>query len=474
MKKNIISSFILTTLVFAIIAISTGQAKAQMDCRSMLGAHLTPFQKDGSILWGIEGTMGPGVMTSPFDSLGNTQINGGMILGALDFGFGQQKHHFYVEGGYKNWKNSEFVDETSLKGSKHLGVRQAFYSYNNNGTKVKLGLHETRLGDFFLIDERILGASVDQEFGAFSMSGRVGTVNKSFARMGKFCANRHLYSFTRDGFTERIGEKVGETNLAGFVINWDPHYEKPTGSENEFESTDEFGDSDEFSSDDEFSNSSDEFHENHDFNEFGDNDEFAENSTNKNQFPVKVTNVALIFYDEFGSEEYIPNNKLYTGALMDVNLPYGFYIQTGGIYQNMENNNAIVYIAKFGKSKTWGDASLTKISGAYIGKTNVDDNALFQPTFSNLFIGEVMRMDATEFPLWQMAIKHRFSGKMKMHVALKTVGQIEGAKTNEQDIEFGFMAFNNHLKTTLIGSRIESQMFDNEFYMARLELRLAF
>jgi len=132
-----------------------------------------------------------------YDSLDKTQLNGGMILAAVDFGFGGQKHHIYIEGGYKNWKNSEFVDESTLTDSRHFGMRQAFYSYTNNGTKLKIGLHETRLGDFFLIDERVMGASIDQEIGAFTINARLGTVNKSFARMGKFCANRHLYGLIK-------------------------------------------------------------------------------------------------------------------------------------------------------------------------------------------------------------------------------------------------------------------------------------
>ena len=149
-------------------------------------------------------------------------------------------------------------------------------------------------------------------------------------------------------------------------------------------------------------------------------------------------------------------------------------MQTGGVYQNMVDNNTMVYIAKFGKSKTWNNASLTKLSGAYIGKYDIDEHSLFQPLFSNLFIGEIMRMDATEFPLWQVALKHRFPGKLKMHLAFTAVAQIEDAKTNEQDIELGLMAFKNHLKVTLIGSRVETLALPNEFYMARVELRLAF
>ena len=257
---------------------------------------------------------------------------------------------------------------------------------------------------------------------------------------------------------------MGETNLAGIAINWNPHYVKSKEtktSSDEFESTDEFG-------------TTDEFHENHDFNEFEGVDEFAEENETKTKQKIKITNVGLVIYNEFGSEAYIPDHKLYTGLLVDMNLPYDFFFQTGSIYQNMLNNNTVVYIAKFGKSIIWNNASNTKISGAYIGKTNIDDDALFQPLFSNLFIGEIMRMDATEFPLWQAAIKHRFPGKLKLHVAVKAVAQLDNAKTNEQDIELGLMALKNHIKLTLIGSRVETLALPNEFYMARIEMRIAF
>jgi len=465
----------------AVLTLLTSQyASAQMDCRSMLGAHLTPFKKDVPILWGIEGTMAPGIMTSPYDTLDPTRLNGGMLLGALDFGFGKNKNHIYVEGGYKNWQNSEFVDDDKEKSSRHLGIRQAFYSYTGETFKLKVGLHETSLGDFFLIDERVLGVSLDKEIGAFTVNARVGTVNKSFARMGKFCANRHLYGLINNGnYTENIGKKIGETNLAGFVINWNPHYKKAepsTAKEDEFSDTnnDEFSSDDEFSSSDEFE-TTDEFHENHDFNEFGSNDEFTDETVDKKNKPfISVSNIALIFYDEFGSEEYIPENKFYTGALIDLKLPFGLFMQTGGIYQNMLHQNTFVYIAKFGKSKTWNNASLTKISGAYIGKADIDKNSTFQPLFSNLFIGEVMRMDAAQFPLWQAMIKHRFPGKMKIHIAAKFVGQLEDAKTNEQDLEVGLMAFKNHLKVTLIGSHVQTEALPNDFSMLRLEMRLAF
>ena len=90
-----------TLIISSIIFLNSYSVFSQMDCRSMLGAHLTPFKKDGQILWAIEGTMAPGIMTSPYDSLNNTKLNGGMIIGGLDISFSKNKSHIYIEEDLK-------------------------------------------------------------------------------------------------------------------------------------------------------------------------------------------------------------------------------------------------------------------------------------------------------------------------------------------------------------------------------------
>jgi hypothetical protein len=470
LKKLKLNSFIKKISLLSIVLLGMYQANAQMECRSMIGAHLKPISKKIPISWAIEGTMAPGFMTSPWEEKENAKLNGGMLLGALEFNL-SDKSNIYIEGGYKNWKNSALVAQDNQK-KRNLGVRQFFYSYAANNTKVKLGLHETRLGKFFLVDERVLGSSIDHEEGAFNINLRGATVMKNFARMGQFCSNRHLYGVIHPNYTEKIGKKIGDTNMAGLVINWNPHYKKPTVSQDEDEfqdSGDEFQDSsDEFQdSGDEFIDSNDPNHENHEFGEF-------KEDTNLKTNKVVLTNVALILYDEFGNEEFIPENKFYAGSLIDVSFPYDFFFQTGAVYQSMKDNNSVAYIAKIGRNVTWKDASNTKLSAGYIGKYNVDDDALFQPVFSNLFLGEIMRMDAVDFPLWQATVKHRFPGKLKFHIALKGVGQLEAGKTNEQNIEAGILLFKNHLKMTLIGSHVNTELLPKDFYTTRLEMRLAF
>ncbi|MEA2043096.1 MAG: hypothetical protein U9N85_11170 [Bacteroidota bacterium] len=420
-------------LLVSILLLNFTNSNAQMHCRSTLGGHLTPFHEKVPLLWAVEGTMAPGIMTSPYTGEDPAMLNGGMLIGALDFT--TKKHTFYVEGGYKNWKNSELTQPVT-EFSRDIGMRQAFYGFKGDKTNIKLGLHETKLGNYFLIDERILGASLDREIGAFTLNARAGTVMDMFARMGRFCGNRHLYNLIINDFTENIGEKAGETNLAGFVLNWNPNYKKPQETD-EFDEFDEFSESSEFGSD-------------------------------KKEL---VSNIGLIVYDEFG--EIIPNNKLYLGTLVDFNLPAGFTLQTGGVYQNMELNNTLVYIASLGKSLTWGSGAYTKLGAAYIGKYNIDEDAIFQPLFSNMFLGEIMRLDAVDFPLWQASLNHNFPGKLKFNIGLKAVGQIEANKTSEIDLEFGMKLF-NHAKITTIFSWVDSQLFPEDIFMSRLELRIAF
>lgn len=436
-------SWINRTITFLVAVFVSHTVHSQMDCRSTLGGHLSSFHKNVPILWAIEGTMAPGIMTSPYNDTDITKLNGGMVLGALDFTVAK-KHNLYFEGGYKNWTTSNFVNEETATKTRHFGMRQVFYSYINNTFKVKAGLHEAQLGSFPLVDERILGISADKSFGAFSINLRGGTVMKNFARMGVFCSNRHLYGIISPNYTEHIGKKPGDTNLAGIAINWNPKYKKSLQAQTK-------AGADEFS---EFS------------------DEFTSGSGDSKNF--KFSQVQVLFYNEFGNQNFIPDHKLYLGAFADMDLPLDFVAKIGGIYQNMHNNNTVIYIANIGRILSWQNGSSSRIDASYIGKADVLQNALYMPLFSNLYLGEIMRLDATDFPLWNAKINHRFPGKLKFNIGVKAVGQIKNAKTSEQDIELGISTFKNHLKVTLIGSRVQTNLTPNDFFMLRAELRLAF
>ena len=430
-------SKLISRLAFLLVMLVSNVAYAQMECRSTLGAHLTPFYKEVPILWAIEGTMAPGIMTSPYNSTDFTKLNGGMILAALDFTIAK-KHNLYLEGGYKNWITSDFVPDEETHSARHFGMRQVFYSYGSESFNVKAGLHETKLGSFPIVDERVLGVSIDKNMGAFELNLRGGTVMKNFARMGVFCSNRHLYGIISPNYTENLGKKPGDTNFAGMTINWVPDKKQ---SQSRLEESD---------------------------NSF---DEFSNPAQNQS---FKFTNIQVLVYDEFGRENRIPDNKFYIGAFADIGIPYGLTVKTGTVYQNLKENNSLVYIADFGKMLTWQNGSATKLNIAYLGKLDISDNSIYQPLFSNLFLGEIMRLDVFDFPLWTAEINHKFHSKLKFHTGIKMIGQIENQHTNEQDLEIGLTTLKNHLKITLIGSRVHTMLTPEDFYMIRTEIRLAF
>jgi len=425
---------------------SATPAHAQMECRTTLGAHMTPiFGTDH--LWAIEATLAPGVIT-------DYRIQGGMLLGAVDFSLWDHSN-LYLEGGYKNWSKVSLDDPEAGQvafpemDSRHLGMRQVFYGFGNEKNVLKVGLHETKLGNYLLVDERVLGVSYDRTLGAFDLSVRTGTVLQNFARMGQFCMNRHLYNVLQSNYTENIGKKPGETNLLGAVLTWTPGRGGTSGGD---------------------TSSSDDASE---FEEFGSLDEFSDMGDTEGS-SVGVGSVGVVLYQEFGT--IIDHPKQYGGSIVDFNLPWDILLRTGAVYQSMVDNDALVYIAQAGRTFLWDSGASTQLSAAYIGKLNVDEGAVFQPLFSNLFLGEVMRMDATSFPLWTAEVKHRFKGKLRYEVALKGVGQVEADRTWEVDMEQSIHLV-DHIQATLLMGHVESEAFGaaypNGVNMARLEVRVA-
>lgn len=435
MKIKLFSKEIKIIIPVLIILLSQNLS-AQMHCRSILGGHLTALNEEGSLLGGIEGTMAPGVMMDS-DDQDRVKLNGGMLIGALDFSI-SSKHSFYLEGGYKNWNNSELAQHNTGD-SRHLGIRQVFYNYKRNDNDMRLGLQEMRMDDYFLLDERVLGGSFNRKSKAFDLNFRIGTVLENFARMGHFCGNKHIYSLIATDYTDNIGEKIGETNLAGLVINWDPHRAKIDKSKND--------------------------------NEFSEISEFDSFNNLDNQQTEIISNIGFILYDEFG--DIIENNKFYGGLMVDSKMPFNFTSRAGFVYQNMADNNSSAYIWKIGNQWNWNSGANTQIESAYMGLFEIDNGAIFQPLFSNLFMGEIMRLDAIDLPLVSGSIKHNFPGKLNFHTGIRTVQKIEDNETFEIDLEAGAKLF-NHSKLTLILSKVQTEDLDKDIYMARTEVRVAF
>lgn len=454
----------------------SSQLAGQPDCRSSVPGFLKPFKKDGKLSWAWEGTFGYGLMND------RNVMNG---LNYAGFQYAKGKYRFYLEGGSKFWKNS-------LGGQKaRPGLREAFYSYGTAKTNINAGFQTMRLGDYFLVDERALGVKYYRNWGAFKLHFGGGSVLKDFARMGTFCSVRYIYNVVRGKYEVPLGEKIGETNFSGVVLLWTPSEKvvKSNKDKNEFQdiNPDEFGgnnttqktDDEGVSSSglDEFGNmdstATDEFSSSG-LDEFSSGSDTNVTSTekrrhkSKNLFGFKQAGIAA--YSEFG--QLFGEQRLYGGPLAGFSLPGKIDLELEALYQQAGLNNAVGFFVRLKKSSAAKNGNMTAMDICYIGKVNLDDSALFLPAFTNLFMGEIMRLEAVDMPAVQATFKYQWAKKVKPYIRLRAIQQIEGYKVNIVDVELG-MRLKKRIRTTLIMSRIDSDMLDVDtpFYMARAEVR---
>jgi hypothetical protein len=408
---------------------------AARECRSMIGAYLSPIADSSLFSWAVEGTFAQGWMN-------DRNIRNGIIMVGFDYRSESGAHQFYGEGAWKDWYNSAGGPGKKGKGAgyesfpkrdkEHFGPREFFYKYRSSETEFTAGLQTMSAGDYFLVDERVFGAQYTRDFGGATIDVSLASVVDRISRMGDVCGVRHLYNLLRGGRVEFADSMMFRTNLLGAVIRFDPHYEKPP------ESDDEFGE----------------------FSEFG---EFEENSR-----PF-VEEYGFIYYQEFG--EGFHDYKYYFGALAEINLPSDIVMKTEAVYQYLPGDRTVVYMAEAEKPFTWADASNTNIRIGWFGQVNIDPG-YFYPAFSNLFLGEVVRLDAIDLPAGYASIRHSFPGESRLYIKLRAVAQTQKNHIAEFDLESG-VKFLEHFKLSSIFSLINADALEETTWLARFELRAA-
>jgi hypothetical protein len=393
-----------------------------------MGAHLKPFKKDFPLLWSAEVTIGHGYMSD------ERLITNSMIFLGLDYSW--KNHQFYVEGGTKAWRNTlNLSDSAEMHGpfnffQKQLfGVREAFYKYRKNDNSIVVGFQQFTAGDYFLVNERALGVSYKNTFGDWSVNVNAASVLKDFSRFGSFCSVHYLYNVVRDRYYPVLGEGIGETNFASIVATWEPTAKSSGGGDDEF-------------------------------SEFGGGEE-------KNKI---FKNAGIVTYSEFGS--IIDTVRFHYGLNSSFELPLKLQLKLEVVNQMIKNNNALIYYANLSRKFNFGSKGLSVIDLKYYGKFNIDDNALAYSSFSNLFIGEVMRMDMMDMPLYQFALNHRVP-KWKMHIKLQATQQFDYQHIYEYNLELG-KTFFKYAHLSVLGSMMDADTLDKELYMVRGELRITF
>jgi hypothetical protein len=420
---------------------------AQPECRSVLGAHLTPVDHDSMFSWAGELVEVPAYME---DRLATNSM---LFLGA-DFTSPSKKHNVYVEGGVKvsliSSSSAEPVElnkKGQVKGATQIlfGAREAFYQFSGSKNSIRLGLSTTQIGDYFLVNERVIGASYVQTLGSVKIDVTAGTVGPP-ARMTDFCGTKRLTSLVnKEKYGSAVSDVMGETNLAAAVVRWDIKQLfaiKPVSMGDEFQAS----------------------------------DEFSPIETKPN---LAINHVGLLYYQEYDTRDTTQNS--FFGGLMQTDLPFSMTLKNEGVYQMAQGNAAIIHYGTLTKDFYWNNASNTSMQVGYYGKYDIDKNAAFLASFSNLFKGEIMRLDAIDVPIVFSSVRHNFAGTRKFYAQLQGVRQLYAEQINEADLELGADFF-KHLRVVGIGSYITSFAVpeggtaptEKEDYVGKLELRLGF
>lgn len=407
----------------------------QWVCRSKLGAHLKPIKKDFPLLWAAEVTLGHGYMSD------DRAITNAMIFATLDYSW--KKNQIYIEGGTKAWRNTfkgpADYNNQNKGGSgpgnffqkQRFGIRDVFYRYKKEESTIIVGFQQFTLGDYFLVNERALGLSYKNTFGNWDVNVNGASVLKDFSRFGTFCSVNYLYNTIRDRVYPVLGENIGETNFAAVVATYTPKEKEDKGGGDEFS----------------------------EFNEFS--------SEPKNKI---FKNASLIAYTEFGT--LIPDIRYYFGVNSLFEFPFKLKLKAEVLNQTIINNNAIIYYLNLSRQFNFGSKGQTFINLKYYGKYNIDENAMAYASFSNLFIGEVMRMDMMDMPLYQAALKHRVP-KWKAQIKIQATQQFNYQHISELNIAIG-KTFFHRAKLTIMGSRMNADNLDKTLYMIRAEMRVTF
>lgn len=376
----------LKTVLASALLLSSTALFAQWECPSRIGGNLKPFTSSlTNLTWA-------GELTTTAGSTGDFAIGNLMGFGALDYS--TDKTTFYIEGGAKSWKRMDFNGYHSE--GRNFGLREAFFQYRGTSNNLILGLRSTQGDDPYLLNERVAGIDFKQTLGNWNVRALTGSVLNRFARNGTFCTLGYLYNIVPGRQRTLLGREFGQTNLAMLTLNYRPGSKPST--------------TDEFASSDGQSAATD---------EFAASDEFG--TAKKPAVSLfKLVNAGALAYTEYGPLEVA--KALTSGLYAELEVA-GITLKPELLLQSASGNNALIYNLTAQKEITWSNQQQTKVFARYIGQIQLDSAAYALNSFSNVFAGEVLRLDANELPIFQCGLKHSIPSlhaSVKLQAALQT------------------------------------------------------
>lgn len=272
-----------------------------------------------------------------------------------------------------------FGNEDNTSNYLLFGLREAYYKYNSEKNTLTVGLQTMKSDDDYLLNERVAGVNYGLTAGSFKLNLLGGSVMKEFARNGTFCTVGYLYNIVGGRERSVLGNDFGQTNMAMLSLAYSPAA-KESG--------------DEFSSD-------------------------GLTGNNKKTF-AQLNTVGALLYTEFGS--WVATRIVTTGLYARVTIG-GITLKPEILMQSAQQNNALIYSVTADKQLEWNNGQMTRFFVRYIGLSETDKGAMALNSYSNIFAGEVLRLDALDLPFFQAGIKHSFTSaktSVKLQYAMQT------------------------------------------------------
>ncbi len=452
---------ILLLLLFLLNSLATAS-----ECRSKMGSCYKPLISGFPLEWAAELNSSAGRLEGSSDGE-YSFINNHLFLG-LETSLGRNR--LLLEPALKFWWksfNPGVTGRASIK--KRLGLRELFYTRELAPGNLTLGLQSMRFANSLLLDERIVGAGLQKPLPWFELNLKSGTGSTRFGRMGRFCANRHLYHLYAGQWPSEQAYVPFETGFVAAAISWQPGYSPPevvgfeTGSEDAGTTEDfggEFGDEfgDEFS-DANFS----------DLDEFG---EFEAEATEASLIERTVNNAGFIFMSEFGSG--FAAERYYFGPLLTLKLPAALELQTELLYQLAPEEQLLAYRVQLYRDFFWPNCGMTTFDFNYFGTAPLDERARFRAAFSNLFAGELLRLNTGDMPLVQLGVRYRCHElPLKPMLHLSGLLQLDHEHARELDLHFKLSLY-KRMQLHLFYCWVDTRPLETVATLARAELRWTF
>lgn len=405
-------------------------ARAQWECRSHLAANLNPVSRGIPLSWAGEIIASGGYLTDSYIANSMAFLGTELQLNRLQF---------YVEGGVKYWYKQDHALNTVFSASR-FGLRELSANYTANRFKLTVGLQQMQSSDYFLLNERVAGLNLQYSSSGWNWQLAGGTVTKNFSRNGIFCSTAYLYDLLPNR-TEPAGTGWGDTNFASLSFSREigSHKPKPTPKTDAdgFEVTDEF--------------------------------EAFDARPSKPKFGLK--SFGAIVYSEFGS--YYANARFYSGLNAGLSLSGAGSLKAEALFQAVADNQTMLYYLIWEKTAEWKNKNQTTLQLQYLGAGNDNLSTASLPRFSNLFWGEVFRMDAVDLPLLNASVKHQFTAR-QLSLKLQYSQQLKDDKMQELDFSIGKFYLKKHLRLTALTGLMNSEQLNNWAKLARLEMRIFF